>query len=90
MTIMSHQSRSVETVKQVIVVHQRLFVEDYLTDSPEMEDILHQMIHGKPQHKSVMLYRYLLESFLLAGGGDQSNLVYYAKQQRKPTFNRVK
>ena len=48
------------------------------------------MIHGKPQHKSVMLYRYLLESFLLAGGGDQSNLVYYAKQQRKPTFNRVK
>ena len=62
----------------------------YLTDSPEIEAILHQMIHGKLHHKSIKLYQYLLESFLLSGGGDQSNHGYYAKQQHKPTFNRVK
>jgi len=48
------------------------------------------MIHGKLHHKSIKLYQYLLESFLLSGGGDQSNHGYYANQQRKPTFNRVK
>lgn len=26
----------------------------------------------------------------MAGGGDQSNMTYYAKQQHKPTYNRVK
>ena len=62
----------------------------YLTDSPEIEAILQQMIHGKPQHKSIKLYQYLLESFLLSGGGDQSNHGYYVKQRVKPTFNRVK
>ena len=48
------------------------------------------MMHGKPQHKSIKLYQYFLESFLLSGGGDQSNLNYYANQKYKPTFNRVK
>ncbi len=47
------------------------------------------MIHGKPQHKSVKLYQYLLGYFLFAGGGDQSNFSYFAKQKVKPTFNRV-
>ena len=48
------------------------------------------MIHGKPHHKSIKLYQYLVEAFLLSGGGDQSNQGYYAKQNHKPTFNRVK
>ena len=48
------------------------------------------MIHGKPHHKSIKLYQYLVEAFLLSGGGDQSNHGYYAKQNHKPTFNRVK
>jgi len=48
------------------------------------------MISGKPHHKSIKLYQYLLGSFLFTGGGDQSNLGYYAKQRVKPTFNRVK
>jgi hypothetical protein len=54
-----------------------------------MQAILREMIHTRPQHKSIKLYQYLLESFLFAGGGDQSNLAYYAKQQLKPTFNPV-
>ena len=85
--IIARHSHSVEIVKQIIIAHQKLFVDIYLTDSPEIEAILRQMIHGKPQHKSIMLYQYLLESFLLAGGGDQSNQGYYAKQRVKPTFN---
>jgi len=48
------------------------------------------MIHGKLHHKSIKLYQYLMEAFLLSGGGDQSNQGYYAKQTHKPTFNRVK
>jgi hypothetical protein len=48
------------------------------------------MIHGKPQHKSIKLYQYLLKCFLFSGGGDQSNLAYYVKQKYQPTFNRVK
>ena len=48
------------------------------------------MIHSKLHHKSIKLYQYLMESFLLSGGGDQSNYGYYVKQKRKPTFNRVK
>jgi hypothetical protein len=81
---------SVEIVKQIIMAHQKLFIDIYLTDWPEIEAILHQMIHSKPQHKSIMLYQYLVEAFLLSGGGDQSNQGYYAKQNHKPTFNRVK
>ena len=81
---------SVEIVKEIIKAHQELFVAIYLTDSPEIEAMLHQMIHGKPHHKSINLYQYLVEAFLLSGGGDQSNHGYYAKQKRKPTFNRVK
>ena len=87
---MSRQSHSIEIVKQIIMAHQKLFVEVYLTDSPEVEAILHQMIHGKLHHKSIKLYQYLVEAFLLSGGGDQSNHGYYAKQKHKPTFNRVK
>ena len=87
---MSRQYHSIEIVKQIIMAHQKLFVDIYLTDSTEIETILQQMIHGKLHHKSIKLYQYLLKAFLLSGGGDQSNLVYYAKQQRKPTFNRVK
>lgn len=49
------------------------------------------MIHGKLfYHKSIKLYRYLLGSFIFAGGGDQANYSYYAKQRVKPTFNRIK
>jgi hypothetical protein len=81
---------SVEIVKQIILAHQKLFVDIYLTDSPEVEAILHQMIYGKPHHKSIKLYQYLVEAFLLSGGGDQSNQNYYAKQNHKPTFNRVR
>jgi hypothetical protein len=58
-------NHSVEIVKQIIIAHQKLFVDIYLTDSPEVEVILDQMIHGKPQHKSIKLYQYLVESFLL-------------------------
>jgi hypothetical protein len=87
---MSHQIHSIEIVKQIIIAHHKLFVEVYLTDSPEIQAILHQMIHAKLHHKSINLYQYLLEAFLLSGGGDQSNQGYYAKQSHKPTFNRVK
>ena len=69
---------------------QKLFDDVFHGDTPERQAILNQMMHGKPQHKSIKLYQYLLKSFLFAGGGDRSNLVYYAKQQHKPTFNRVK
>jgi hypothetical protein len=82
--------RSIDIVKQIIMAHQRLFVEVYLIDSPEMQGILHQMIHSKLQHKSIKLYQYLVEAFLLSGGGNQSNHGYYATQNHKPTFNRVK
>jgi hypothetical protein len=82
--------QSIEIVKQIIIAHQKLFVEVYLTDSPEIEAIVDQMIHGKVHHKSIKLYQYLVEAFLLSGGGDQSNQGYYAKQKLKPTFNRVK
>ena len=47
------------------------------------------MMHGKPQHKSIKLYQYFLESFILSGGGDRSNQNYYANQKYKPTFNRI-
>jgi hypothetical protein len=81
---------SVGIVKKIILSHQRLFDEVLQADLPERQAILDQMIHGNPQHKSIKLYHYLLGSFLLAGGGDQSNYSYYAKQRVKPTFNRVK
>jgi hypothetical protein len=87
---MSRQSHSIEIVKQIIVAHQKLFVDIYLTDSPEVEAIVDQMIHAKLHHKSIRLYQYLVEAFILSGGGDQSNQGYYAKQKYKPTFNRVK
>jgi hypothetical protein len=87
---MSRQSHSIDIVKQIITAHQKLFVDIYLTDSPEVEAIVDQMIHAKLHHKSIKLYQYLLEAFLLSGGGDQSNQGYYAKQKHKPTFNRVK
>ena len=82
--------RSIELVKQVIIAHQRLFDEAFVEDTPGIQAILDQMIHGKPHHKSLNLYQYLLGCFHFAGGGDQSNLGYYAKQRVKPTFNRVK
>jgi len=88
--ISERHSCSVEIVKQIIIAHQKLFVGIYLTDSPEIEAILQQVIHAKLHHKSIMLYQYLVEAFLLAGGGDQSNQGYYAKQRVKPTFNRIK
>jgi hypothetical protein len=81
---------SIEIVKEVIRAQQKLFDDGNFTDSPETQAIVHQMIHGRPQHKSIRLYQYLAEAFLLAGGGDQSNLAYYSKQQRKPTFNRIR
>jgi len=87
---MSCQNHSIEIVKQIIMAHQKLFVDIYLTDSPEIEAIVDQMIHAKLHHKSIKLYQYLMEAFLLSGGGDQSNHGYYAKQRVKPTFNRVK
>ena len=90
MISMSRQSHSIEIVKEIITAHQKLFVDIYLTDSPEMQGILHQMIHSKLHHKSIKLYQYLVEAFLLSGGGNQSNHGYYAKQNHKPTFNRVK
>jgi hypothetical protein len=81
--------RSIEIVRQIIRAHQRLFDPVFIEDRPEIQAILHQIMHGKPQHKSIKLYQYLVKSFLLAGGGDQSNLAYYANQQYKPTFNRI-
>ena len=80
----------IEIINHIITTHQKLFVDPYLTDSTEIEAIIHQMIHGKPHHKSIKLYQYFLESFLLSGGGDQSNQKYYANQTYKPTFNRIK
>jgi hypothetical protein len=92
--IMSRQtkamSHSIEIVRLIITAHQKLFVDIYLTNSPEIEAIIEQMIHAKLHHKSIRLYQYLVEAFLLAGGGDQSNHGYYEKQKVKPTFNRVK
>jgi len=91
MTIQSRCSNpSLEMVKRIILSQQRLFDEVFLEDAPEIQAILNQIIRGKPQHKSIKLYQYLLECFLFAGGGDQSNYSYYAKQRVKPTFNRVK
>jgi hypothetical protein len=90
MISMSRQSSSIKIVKQIILAHQKLFVDIYLTDSPEAQAIVDQMIHAKLPHKSIKLYQYLMEAFLLSGGGDQSNHGYYAKQNHKPTFNRVK
>ena len=81
---------SIEIVKQIIRAQQKLFVDPYLTDSTEIQAILHQMMHGKPHHKSIKLYQYFLEAFLHSGGGDQSNRNYYDNQKYKPTFNRVK
>jgi hypothetical protein len=81
---------SIQLIKQIIIAHQKLFDDVFDDDIPEMQAILSQMIHGKPQHKSIKLYQYLLKSFLFAGGGDQSNSAYYAKQRYKPTYNRVK
>jgi len=81
---------NIEIVKQIVITQQRLFDKVFFEDDPEIQAILHQLIHGKPQYKSLKLCQYLLESFLLAGGGDQSNLAYYAKQQHKPTYNQVK
>jgi len=83
-------TRSVEIVKQIINSHQKLFDLVFSEDTPEIQAILDQMIHGKPHRKSIKLYQYLLGCFLFAGGGDQSNLGYYANQRVKPTFNRVK
>ena len=83
-------NRSIEIVKQVIMAHHKLFVDSYLTDSTETQAILHQMMHGKPQHKSIMLYQYFLEAFLHSGGGDRSNQNYYHNQKYKPSFNRIK
>ena len=80
---------NIDIVKHIIRTQQRLLETNLIKDKPETQAILHQMIHGKPQHKPIKLYKYLLEEFLLAGGGDQSNLAYYAKQQHKPTYNRV-
>ena len=80
----------IEMVKQIIRAQQKLFVEIYLTDSTEIEAIIHQLIHGKPHHKSIKLYQYFLASFILSGGGDRSNQNYYHNQKYKPTFNRVK
>jgi hypothetical protein len=82
-------TRDVEIIKQIIKLHQKLFDGVFHDDAPEMITILHQMIQGKPQHKSIKVYQYLLESFLFAGGGGQSNLAYYAKQRVRPTFSRV-
>lgn len=81
---------SIEAIKQIIIAHQKLFVEIYLRDSPDVEAIIYQLIHGKPQYKSIKLYQYLVEALLLSGGGDQSNQGYYAKQSHKPSFNRIK
>jgi len=53
---MSRQSHSIEIVNQIILAHQKLFVDIYLTDSPEIEAIVDQMIHGKLHHKSIKLY----------------------------------
>ena len=58
--------RNIEIVKQIIRAHQRLFDAVFIEDRPETQAILHQMMHGKPQHKSIKLYQYLLESFLLS------------------------
>ncbi len=77
-------------VKQIIRAQQNLFVDIYLTDSTEIEYIIHQMMHGKPHHKPIKLYQYFLEAFLHSGGGDRSNLNYYANQKYKPTFSRIK
>ena len=80
----------IEIIKQITTTHQRLFIDLYLTDSTEIEAIIHQIICGKPHHKPIKLYQYLLESFILSGGGDLSNQKYYANQKYKPTFNRIK
>src|SRR5674476_494738 len=90
MISMSRQSHSINIVKQIIMAHQKLFVDIYLTDSPEVEAIVDQMIHAKLPHKSIKLYQYLMEAFILSGGGDQSNQGYYGNQRVKPTFNRVR
>ena len=50
-------------VKHIIRAHQKLFVDPYLTDSTEIEAIIHQMMHGKPHHKSIKLYQYFLDPF---------------------------
>jgi hypothetical protein len=70
-------------VKQVIVAHQRLFVEEYLTDSSEIEAIIHQMIHGKLHHKSIN-YINTDGSLSLSGGGDQSDRLLHEAKPNRP------
>ena len=77
-------------IKKVIENHLRFLDNPFSPNSPELQAIINQLIQGKPHLKSIRLYQYLVESFLLAGGGDQSNLGYYARQKVKPTFNRVR
>jgi hypothetical protein len=52
--------RRIEIVKEIIRAHKKLFVDIYLTDSTEAGAIIHQVIHGKPHHKSIKLYQYFL------------------------------
>jgi hypothetical protein len=93
LAIMTHQKyalkRSIEIVKAIIIAQHKLFDAVFSENTPEIQAILHQMIHGKPHHKSFKLY-YLLKCFLFSGGGDQSNLAYYVKQKYQPTFNRIR
>ena len=83
-------NRCIGIAKEIIMSHQRLFDDFFHDDSPEIQAIIDQMIHGEPQHKSIKLYEYLLGCFLFAGDVDQSNYSCYAKQRVKPTVNRVK
>jgi hypothetical protein len=81
---------AVHILKKIIENHLRFLDNPFPPNSPELQIIINQLIHGKPHHRSIKLYQYLLECFLLAGGGDQSNLTYFSKQKLKPTFNRVR
>jgi hypothetical protein len=81
---MSRHSRSVEMVKQVIVAHQRLFVEEYLTDSSEIENILHQMIHSKLHHKSIKLYQTCWNPSFYLGAGTSQTMVTTGNKSASP------
>jgi hypothetical protein len=80
----------VAMIRRLIEDQLELFNAPFVNDYPELKEIIEQMIHGTKGTKSIKLYQYLIESFLLTGGSDASNWGHYRNQKVKPTFNRIK
>ena len=66
-------NQKVKMIKKLIEDQLRLIEAPFVTDHPELQGILQQMIDGSKARKSIKLYQYLMEAFLYTGGSDQSN-----------------